>query len=66
MKATTKAATKKLVLAEIDRLWRDADNNIKTMQGEKSNPIVHDMLVKNAGFKLALEDINQFIGNLRG
>lgn len=65
MPATTKRETRKLILAEIDRLWKQADASIQAMQSEKTNPIVHDMLVKNAGFKLALEDVNQFINNMR-
>lgn len=62
----TKAQTKKLIQAEIDRLITAANSNIGGMYAQRANPQVAAMITKNEGYKLALEDVQQFLGNLRG
>ena len=61
----TKTEFRKAILAELDRLWNQANESILGMASEQSNPQVNQMIVKNQGFKLALEDVNQFIYSIK-
>jgi hypothetical protein len=57
-------AQKKIVeiKKEINRLIHDTDVNILSMQ-YSDNPQVKEMVVKNLGYRMALEDIQEFMLN---
>ena len=59
----TKANMRKELLMEADRLWRSADANIANMQPVASNPQALLMIEKNKGYKMAMEDLVEFIHN---
>lgn len=62
---TKRQRTRIEILAELDRLWKNADETIRNLQPLKGHPQVDPMIVKNEGYKLALEGVNSFINSQR-
>ena len=61
----TKIEMRRLILAELNRLADDAQRRIDDMTPERENPQVAKMLIKNAGYKMAMNDMIEFIHNIR-
>lgn len=61
MPIKTRIALEEAIRGEIDRLWLETNDRIKDLSQINDNPQVDIMLVKNKGYLLALEDMNEFI-----
>lgn len=61
MPIKTRKALEESIRGEIDRLWHETKARITDLSQITGNPQVDIMLVKNKGYLLALEDINEFI-----
>lgn len=61
----TKIEFRRLILAELNRLSDDAQRRIDDMTPERENPQVAKMLIKNAGYKMAMDDMIEFMHNIR-
>ncbi len=61
----TKIELRRVIMAELVRLSDDAQRRIVDMTPERENPQVAAMLTKNAGYKMAMDDMIEFIRNIR-
>jgi hypothetical protein len=61
----TKIELRRVILAELSRLSDDAQRRIDDLMPERENPQVAAMLIKNAGYKMAMDDMIEFIRNIR-
>lgn len=57
----TKIEFRRLILTELNRLSDDAQRRIDDMTLERENPQIAVMLTKNAGYKMAMDDMINFI-----
>lgn len=57
----TKIELHRVILAELNRLSDDTQRRIDDMTPERENPQVAAMLIKNAGYKMAADDMIDFI-----
>ena len=60
-----KIEMRRLILAELTKLSDDAQRRIDEMTPERENPQVAAMLIKNAGYKMAMDDMIEFMHNIR-
>lgn len=61
----TKIEMRRIILAELNRLSDDAQRRIDDMTPERENPQIAAMLLKNAGYKMAMGDMIEFMRNIR-
>ena len=62
----TKIELRRVILAELSRLSDDTQRRIDDLMPERENPTqVAAMLIKNAGYKMAMDDMIEFIRNIR-
>ena len=61
----TKIELRRVILAELSRLSDDTQRRIDDMTPARENPQVAAMLTKNAGYKMAMDDMIEFIRNIR-